>query len=84
MRKNFNHTIFILLLLLVVKSKTLGQSPSTVIKLAPGISTPISYPNNINPQRMTPCDNADVRIFPSARPQSEIHLSVNKQNPQVL
>jgi hypothetical protein len=72
------------LILLVVKSNALAQSPKTAIKLAQGITTPISYPNNINPQRMTPCDNADVRIFPSARPQSEIHLSINKQNPQAL
>jgi hypothetical protein len=26
----------------------------------------------------------DVRVFPSALPQSEIHISINKQNPQVL
>jgi hypothetical protein len=84
MRKNLNQTIGVILILLIVKSNALAQSPKTAIKLAPGITTPISYPNNTNPQRMTPCDNADVRIFPSARPQSEIHLSINKQNPQVL
>ncbi len=84
MRKYLNQTIGILLMLLIIKSNALAQSPKTAIKLAPGITTPISYPNNINPQRMTPCDNADVRIFPSDRPQSEIHLSINKQNPQVL
>lgn len=63
-----------------------AQTPKTktIINLAPGINAPITYPNNVNPNRITLCDNADVRIFPSARPQSEVHLSINKQNPQVL
>jgi hypothetical protein len=60
------------------------QKANTITNLAPGVTSPIAYPNNINLNRITPCDNADVRIFPSTRPQSEIHLSINKQNPQVL
>lgn len=86
MKKNLTKTMLALLLILGLKSISLAQEPKakTVINLAPGITAPISYPNNVNPNRITPCDNGDVRISPSARPQSEIHLSINKQNPQVL
>ena len=80
--KKFTITAFLLILLIQSKSQTLNSN--SLPNLAPGITSPISYPNN--PIILTPtgCDNPDVRIFPSSNPQSEVHLSVNKQNPQVL
>lgn len=39
---------------------------------------------NVIPNSPGVCDYTDVRIFPSANPQSEIHLSINKRNPSVL
>lgn len=65
---------------------SLSQKPKskTIITLAPGITAPINYPNNFSPNRVTPCDNPDVRVFPSNLPQSEVHISINKTNPQVL
>ena len=35
-------------------------------------------------QSITTCDGNDIRVFPSPNPQSEIHISINKTNPQVL
>lgn len=86
MRKDLFKTILVVVLTQASILNSLAQTPKakTIINLAPGITAPISYPNNGNPNRITPCDNTDVRIFPSTRPQSEIHLSINKQNPQVL
>lgn len=80
--KKFITTAYLLITLIQSKSQTI--SPYSIPILSPGITTPISYPNN--PVILTPtvCDNPDVRIFPSPNPQSEIHISINKQNPQVL
>ena len=68
-----------------INQNGIAQNDTTSLtRRAPGITKPISYPENENIYTITPCDNPDVRIFPSARAQSEVHISINKQNPQVV
>lgn len=82
MRKIFAKTILGLFVLLFIRQNSIAQNDTASLpRRAPGIKKPISYPNNGNIYRITPCDNPDVRIFPSDRPQSEVHISINKQNP---
>ena len=63
-----------------------SDSNKTVIKLASGITKPNGKDTtkNVNTEALTSCDGNDVRVFSSPNPQSEIHLSINKANPNVL
>ena len=79
---------FTLLMMLLCGLRTLAQDSSlkTAVHLAPGVTHPIGKDttSGANPQMITSCDGNDIRIFPSPNPQSEIHLSINKVNPNVL
>ncbi len=70
-------------------SKTFAQDSTlkTAVHLAPGVTHPIGIDTTTtapNPPMIASCDGNDVRIFPSPNPQSEVHLSINKVNPNVL
>ena len=58
--------------------------PRTAVMPASTSSPSIQKEENAVPNSPVVCDYNDVRIFPSTNPQSEIHLSINKRNPQVL
>jgi hypothetical protein len=78
-----------LTMLLLSSSQIFAQDSSlkTAIHLASGVTHPIgknTTTSSANPQMITSCDGNDIRIFPSPNPQSEIHLSINKVNPNVL
>lgn len=82
MKKIFTTTF--LLIGILMQSKAQTTEANSVPKLARGITAPILYPNNPIILTATACDNPDVRVLPSPNPQSEVHLSINKLNPQVL
>ena len=90
MKKLYSKTIsiFALAIVLLCSLRTFAQNSSlkTAIHLAPGVTHPLGKEtkNGANPQMITSCDGNDIRIFPSPNPQSEIHISINKLNPNVL
>lgn len=89
MKKIHLQIIYLLTLILFCSSQLFGQDSTlkTAIHLASGVTRPIgknTTTNGVNPELITSCDGNDIRIFPSPNPQSEIHLSINKLNPNVL
>jgi Secretion system C-terminal sorting domain len=62
----------------------LTDAQKTPPVLAPGVTAPIGQNTNNGTGRLIPCDYADVRVFPSPNPQSEVHISINKTNPNVM
>ncbi|MBS1576924.1 MAG: hypothetical protein JST09_16630 [Bacteroidetes bacterium] len=54
------------------KKTAVVQSPNTGIPLSGNTVTPYTL------------ISSEVRVFPSSNPQSEIHISINKTNPQAL
>ena len=87
MKKNLSSLALGLLSILMMNH--FAYSQASVVYLASGATAPTDVKSSTNAARVasaTPsaCDALDIRIFPSALPQSEIHLSINKQNPQVL
>lgn len=91
MKKLYSKTIstITVIIMLLFGSQTFAQDSTlkTAIYLAPGVTHPIGKnlkTKGINPEMRTICDGNDIRIFPSPNPQSEIHLSINKSDPNVL
>jgi hypothetical protein len=73
------------LLLLCFSLIKFSYSQKTRPVLAPGVTAPIGTNNNNSvPFGLASCDYNDVRVFPSQNPQSEIHISINKVNPNVM
>ena len=82
-KKNILHTV----LLCVGFNYSFSQvNSSTIIMPDTSRSSMIKYGDSINNsvQKLITCDGNDVRVFPSGNAQSEIHISINKINPQVL
>jgi hypothetical protein len=88
--KKINAKIFCKSLFFIVffsNSPLIAQIISpTAPQLAPGVTSPIGKDTSrgVTIQLVAACDGNDVRVFPSAIPQTEIHLSINKLNPNVL
>ena len=67
-----------------------GQTPSYAISNPPFFGNlNLTYHPTTNTSARTSasaglCDEADIRIFPSESPQSEVHISINPNNPQNL
>jgi len=64
-----------------------GSYTNTIVKLAPGVINPfvyIKYNQPISPQILVECHAANIPVLVWPNPQSEVHLSINKQNPQVI
>lgn len=87
--KNLQAFLFVLICF-SLSSFAQNQTARLTIEQIPGYS----YPKNINqtvqtspavqsPATLTP-DATDIRIFPSSNPQSEVHASINKANPQII
>lgn len=82
--KNLIIKAFTTLLCAVIIVNVKAQINDTLSIPRDSATKPIQYQNQLNPNVLTSCDAPDIRIFPSTEPQSEIHISINKQNPQVL
>ena len=79
----------------IISIASYGQNPASSKFVRPGYKSLIknSSPAKANPsvhtnavQSATPgiTDHNDVQIFPSANEQSEVHISTNMQNPNIL
>lgn len=54
------------------------------IKTKPGVQVYKTDAKDIQPEILSLCEIADIRVFPSNIPQSEVHISINKLNNQSL
>lgn len=92
----FNKNTLLVAFIFILSTKAYSQSKgtksmdtTTVIHLASGVTHPIAQ-NTQQPIGKKPNPtpytfiSGETRIFPSPNPQSEIHISINKINPQVL
>lgn len=69
-----------------INAQTINPKKS-IVNLGNGVTSPIGLntnSTNVTTFSINTCDGNDVRIFPSTLPQSEVHISINKQNPNVL
>lgn len=89
LHSRLSYTPMLIIVMLLCNSETFAQDTilKTAVHLAPGVTHPLgsnTTTSGPNPQMITSCDGNDIRIFPSPNPQSEIHLSINRTNPNVL
>ncbi|MFC4231573.1 hypothetical protein ACFOW1_06715 [Parasediminibacterium paludis] len=89
MKTILHSTCFLIILTAVLNPSAHAQTNNpkkSVLHLANGVSAPVGQnsSSNVTTFSTTTCDGNDVRIFPSPLPQSEVHISINKQNPNVL
>ena len=89
MEKIFNITCFLIILTVFFNPSSIAQTlnpKKSVLYLANGVTSPVGQnsPSDATTFSTTTCDGNDVRILPSPLPQSEVHISINKQNANVL
>lgn len=87
MKHKFYRNGFQVIILLMLPTIALCQpknkidSSKTAVYLAPGANAALTK-TTVRPY--TASISSNIQVFPSSNPQSEIHISINKTNPQIL